>query len=89
MDRARLEPLADGRIFSGRQALGLGLVDELGDLSDAIDRAGSLVGISGRPKVIQERRRRSWLWDLLTETLGAAFPVSGPAAPVALHYLWQ
>jgi protease-4 len=89
MDRARLEPLADGRIFSGRQALGLGLVDELGDLSDAIDRAGSLVGISGRPKVIQERRRRSWLWDLLTETLGPAFPVSGPAAPVALHYLWQ
>src|SRR5574341_787827 len=81
LDRARLEPLADGRIFSGRQALGLGLVDELGDLSDAIERAGSLVGISGRPKVIQERRRRSWLWDLLTELLGPAFPVGGPAAP--------
>ncbi|HEX9897904.1 MAG TPA: signal peptide peptidase SppA [Candidatus Methylomirabilis sp.] len=89
MDRARLEPLADGRIFSGRQALGLGLVDELGDLPDAIERAGSLVGIPGRPKVIQERRRRSWLWDLLTETLGPVFPVGGPAAPVAFHYLWQ
>lgn len=89
MDRARVEPLADGRIFSGRQALGLGLVDELGDLSDAIDRAGGLVGIPGRPKVIQERRRRSWLWDLLTEALGPAFPAGGTIPPVALHYLWQ
>jgi protease IV len=89
MDRARVEPLADGRVFSGRQALGLGLVDELGDLSDAVDRAGALVGISGRPKVIQERRRRFSLWDLLTESLGLALPTSGTTPSMVLQYLWQ
>jgi protease-4 len=89
LERARVESLADGRIFSGRQALGLGLVDELGDLPDAIDRAGSLVGIPGRPKVIQERRRRFSLWDLVTESLGPVLPVGGTTRPVAIQYLWQ
>jgi protease-4 len=89
MDRARVEPLADGRIFSGRQALALGLVDELGDLADAVDQAAKLVGIPGRPRVIQERRSRFSLWDLAREQLGLALPGAGSAPPVAIHYLWQ
>jgi protease-4 len=89
LDRARVEPLADGRIFSGRQALGLGLVDELGDLSDAVDRAASLVGITGRPKVIQERRRRFSLWDLVMGELAPLWSAGGTARPVGLQYLWQ
>lgn len=89
LERARLLPLADGRIFSGRQALGLGLVDELGDLPDAIQRAGALAGVPGRPKVVQERRRRFSLWDLLLEGLGPVVPAGGPVPPVSLQYLWQ
>jgi protease-4 len=89
LDRARVETLADGRIFSGRQALGLGLVDELGDLSDAIARAAGLVGIPGRPKVIQERRRRFSLWDLVMEELAPVWPAGGTAPPMGLQYLWR
>ena len=89
MDRAKVEPLADGRIFSGRQALGLGLVDELGDLADAVDRAAHLVGISGRPRVVQERRSRFSLWDLAREQLGLALPGPGAAPPLSIQYLWQ
>jgi protease IV len=48
-----IEPLADGRIFTGRQALQAGLVDELGNLETAIGRAGELAGIEGRPRVIE------------------------------------
>ena len=89
LDRAPVEPLADGRIFSGRQALGLGLVDELGDLPDAILRAGKLVGIAGRPKVIQERRRRFSLWDLVTDSLGPILPAGGTTPTITIQYLWQ
>jgi protease-4 len=89
LDRAKVEPLADGRIFSGRQALALGLVDELGDLADAVERAAKLVGIPGRPKVIQERRTRFSLWDLAREQLGLSLPVPGTGPPVAIQYLWQ
>ncbi|WP_456426765.1 signal peptide peptidase SppA [Desulfurobacterium sp.] len=38
----KLKPIADGRIFSGREALKLGLVDELGDLQKAISVAKEL-----------------------------------------------
>ena len=89
MDRTRVEPLADGRVFSGRQALELGLVDELGNLPDAIGRAGTLVGMSSHPKVIQDRRRGSFLWDLLTQGLGFALPAGGTARSMGLEYLWQ
>ena len=67
----------------------MGLVDELGDLSDAIERAGRLVGIPGHPKVIQERRKRFWLWELLTESLSPVLPMGGATPSMTLLYLWQ
>lgn len=45
--------LADGRIYSGSQALALGLVDELGDLQDAIAKAAALGGIAGEPRIVE------------------------------------
>lgn len=39
------EDYADGRVVSGKQALDLGLVDELGDFDDAVDRAEQLVHV--------------------------------------------
>jgi protease-4 len=51
----------DGRIFTGRQAMERGLVDQIGDLDDAIQLAGHLscplVGVNGvRPQVVIYRR---------------------------------
>lgn len=48
--------LADGRIYSGRQALENGLVDELGNLDDAIAKAADLGGISGEPRIVEYER---------------------------------
>ena len=39
------EDFADGRVVSGKQALELGLVDEIGDFDDAVDRAQKLARI--------------------------------------------
>lgn len=49
-DQVRL--LADGRVFTGRQAMELGLVDQMGDMRDAIALAGELAGIKGEPVVV-------------------------------------
>jgi protease-4 len=59
--------LADGRIFSGEQALDLKLVDKLGDLQDAVAEAGKMAGIRGEPKVIYPPEKKSLLRDLLIE----------------------
>jgi protease-4 len=61
MEIERVRQLADGRPFTGQQALDLELVDALGTLSDAIDDAATMGGISGRPEIIEYRRAPSFL----------------------------
>ena len=63
-------PLADGRIFSGRQALELHLVDRMGTYEDAIAMAARMGGIKGEPQVIKERPKRVTLFDFLVKMLG-------------------
>jgi len=53
--------MADGRVFTGEQALGLGLVDTIGTYEDAITIAAGLGGIEGEPSIIRERKRKSML----------------------------
>ncbi|MBI5598498.1 MAG: signal peptide peptidase SppA [Deltaproteobacteria bacterium] len=64
IDAAEVEKIADGRIFSGAQALKLGLVDSLGDIADAIDEGARLAGMTGKPYVIYPEKP-SGLWRLL------------------------
>lgn len=63
--------LAGGRVYTGRQALENGLVDELGGVRDAIDLAAEMAGIEGRPRVAYYHRPRKSLWQRLT-SFGAA-----------------
>jgi len=50
----RVAEIADGRIFTGRQALDLGLVDEVGNLRDAVMLAGELAGVEREPVLIDD-----------------------------------
>ena len=78
--------LADGRIFTGRQAKEAKLVDELGDLEDAIQLAAEVVGIEGEPKVIEPRRRFS-LREILDSKLSMMFPKLDMQPGVSMKYL--
>src|SRR5229473_659514 len=50
---------AEGRIYSGQQALALKMVDELGGFEDAVEAAGKLANIPGRPKLVYPRKKFS------------------------------
>jgi protease-4 len=63
LDKAR--EIADGRVYTGQRALELGLVDSLGNLPDAIDRAAELGAIEGEPRVIEYERTPSLMEMLL------------------------
>ena len=65
---------AEGRIYSGRQAQGLKMVDDLGGLEDAIEAAAKMAGLPPKPKVVYPRRRFS-LRELLRNEWGLG-PVS-------------
>jgi len=61
----KIRAIADGRIFSGKQAKALGLVDELGNLEDAIKEAASLAGIKGEPQIVEPSHQQSLIEFLL------------------------
>lgn len=66
MTESDVSKLADGRVFTGEQALDLKLVDQLGNLDDAIRVAGKAGGIAGKPGTIYPRKRTRGLFDALT-----------------------
>lgn len=53
MRRDRVAALADGRAYTGRQALELGLVDELGTFDDAIDAVMDYCDMEEAPELIE------------------------------------
>ncbi len=82
--------LADGRVFTGTQALENHLVDRLGNLPDAIREAAKLAGIKGEPKVVRpSRERRSLLDWLIGDKLPLPPVVRNSEAPVQFQYLWR
>ncbi|MBI3552940.1 MAG: signal peptide peptidase SppA [Elusimicrobia bacterium] len=62
--------LAQGQIYSGSQALQNKLVDMLGDSEDAIELAGKLGGISGKPKLRRDVEHISDIFDMLDSAFG-------------------
>jgi protease-4 len=63
--------LADGRIFTGRQAKALGLVDELGGLQEAILLAGKLSGIKGEPAIVRGMEEKSTFWKYFIRNMAS------------------
>lgn len=67
LEISQVEEIADGSIFTGNQALELGLIDKLGGLEEAISLAGEMGGLGDHPKVVKQYSRRPRLIDYLTE----------------------
>ena len=64
---SRTAEIAEGKIFTGRQALELGLVDALGSEQDAVDLAAKLSGMEGRPAVVYGKEKKGGLLRYLLE----------------------
>ena len=71
METSKVREIADGRIYTGRQAKNIGLVDELGDYYDALAAAGALANINpgkdGLPPVKVKEKPQPWEYILSAE----------------------
>jgi len=81
LNKKELDSIADGKVFSGEQAQDLNLVDELGNLNDAIAFAAKQGGIDGDPELIHYPGKKSVLQELLSSKLSLTsrisnFPIS-------------
>lgn len=70
-----VDPLADGRVFTGEQALKVKLVDQLGGFTEAVKLAAEMAGISGEPDVVYPGKRRKFFRRFMEESLSAASKV--------------
>ena len=69
---SKIVQLADGRVFTGRQAKELGLIDDLGGLQDAVLLAGRLSGIKGKPEIVHGMKKKTTLWRYLMQNMTSA-----------------
>jgi protease-4 len=72
LDHDKVLEIADGRVFTGEQALALGLVDTLGTFEDAIRIAAELAGIEGEPSLVREQERKRWWVERIFGDVGAS-----------------
>ncbi|MDH4184367.1 MAG: signal peptide peptidase SppA [Nitrospinota bacterium] len=86
MEPGAVRELADGRIFTGREAVGLKLVDKLGGLSDAIDAAAKLGGLEPDPEVVEDMEDRGLIRWLLEEKASLLPARAGLTS--GYYYLW-
>lgn len=79
---------ADGRVFTGRQAYNLGLVDVLGDFEDAVNIAGEMGGIEGKPDIVEKKKKKLTLLDILLGDIEEkAYQLAGEKS--GAMYLWR
>ena len=71
IDDKRMESLAGGRIWTGRQAHANGLVDQLGTVQDAVEAARQLAGIAGDEKteLLILPKRKSFFDQMLEDSM--------------------
>ncbi len=69
MDKDKVREVATGEVFTGRKAVEVGLVDELGDLERAIDIAAELSGSQRNPVWLRPKRN---LREVLSSAMGSS-----------------
>jgi len=91
MDVEAVRALADGRVFTGRDAREKKLIDEIGNFQDAVDLTASLAGITGKPSLLRATRQRVTLIDLLTGDVSSLNPFGNQTlkSQVRFQYLWK
>jgi protease-4 len=91
MDVEAVRALADGRVFTGRDAREKKLIDEIGNFQDAVDLTASLANITGKPNLLRATRQRVTLIDLLTGDVSGLNPLGAQSlkSQVRFQYLWK
>jgi protease-4 len=91
MKEEDVRKLADGRVFTGQEAVENGLVDEIGSYGDAIAEAARLAGIEGEPKILRPVRKSVSLLDLLLGDVKSVLSLNSDRSEshIRFQYLWR
>jgi protease-4 len=89
--RDDIKAIADGRVWTGQEALSMHLIDAIGDFQAAVDDTAKAVGIKGEPTLVHPEKNRQTLLDLLFGDVSKWLPSREKMLEnqVGFYYLWR
>jgi protease IV len=89
--KEEIKAIADGRVWTGQEALAMHLIDQIADFQAAVDDTAKSVGIKGEPTLVHPERKRETLFDLLFGDLSQWLPTREKLLEnqLGFYYLWK
>ncbi len=86
-----VKAIANGKVWTGQQALDMKMVDEITDFEGAVKDTAKSVGISGEPRLVRPDRDRKTLGDMLFGDVSDWLPTKEKLleSHVGFYYLWK
>jgi protease-4 len=86
-----VKSIANGKVWTGQQALPMKLVDQLADFQAAVDDTAKAVNIKGEPVLVRPEKDRKTLSDLLFGDISEWIPTREKLMDqhVGFYYMWK
>jgi protease-4 len=87
----KIRPLATGQVWTGQQAIPLGLIDKIGGYRVALIDTAKQVGISGEPDIAKPASEKKGLLDALSDDTSSLFPNPSKLLDQApgFYFMWR
>jgi protease IV len=86
-----VKAIANGKVWTGQEALSMKLIDSVGDFQAVVKDTARSVGISGEPTIVHPEKDRKTLLDLMTGDISQYLPDATKMLEqhVGFYYLWK
>jgi protease-4 len=86
-----IKAIANGKVWTGEQALSMKLIDQVADFQAAVDDTAKSVGIKGEPVLVHPERDRKTVLDVLFGDVSEWLPTREKLLEhhVGFYYLWK
>jgi protease-4 len=86
-----VKSIANGKVWTGEQAMSMKLIDGVGDFETAVADTAKSVGIRGEPTLVHPEKDRKTLMDLLLGDVSQFLPGREKMLEqqVGFYYLWK
>src|SRR5208282_1066250 len=86
-----VKSIANGKVWTGEQALAMKLIDNVGDFQSVVKDTAKSVGISGEPTLVHPEKDRKTLLDLMLGDVSQYLPNTEKMLEqhVGFYYLWK
>ena len=86
-----VKAIANGKVWTGKEALSMKLIDDVGDFQAVVKDTAKSVGISGEPTLVHPEKDRKTLLDLMLGDVSQYLPDTAKMLEqhVGFYYLWK